>query len=440
MGTSSYAPAWVKKDTKRFPLVKDANGNTLNIITTLSTEARDADARAFAALMKHIKEVDENHHTVVMMQVENEIGVLARDVVARRDFSDVANKAFNGPVPAELMQYLKANKATIHPGVREAWEKQGSKMTGTWEEVFGKGVLLPDWKDLSYLTEELFSAWNYAKYVGYVAAAGKAEYNIPMYVNAWLKQPGSAGHAPGNYPSGGPTPQVIDVWRAGAPSIDFFAPDIYITDHYRYVLDVYTQSGNPLFIPETRMSAAAAARAFFTFGAYPCNLYAPYALEGHADLPYLKNAYSVLKVLTPLILENQGTKNMTGLYVEPNAPVDSVIMGGFTIKASLASASTANQGPNAPAANQAATATATSATVAGGAIVICIAPGEYIISGKNMRISFAPGDNKKAEHTSVSYVQEGTFVDGKWIRTHQPQGISLGNDGDKIYKVGVYHY
>jgi hypothetical protein len=133
------------------------------------------------------------------------------------------------------------------------------------EVVFGKGVRLESWKDMSYLTEELFIAWNYAKYGAKVTAAGKAEYNLPMYVNAWLKQPGNSGHAPGNYPSGGPTPQVIDVWRTGAPAFDFIAPDIYI-DEYRYTCDVYTMSGNPLFIPETRGGATGAARAFLHLG------------------------------------------------------------------------------------------------------------------------------------------------------------------------------
>ena len=449
-GRSTYPPAWVKKDQTRFPLVKDETGKTLNIITTLSTEARDADARAFAALMKHIKEVDEDYKTVVMMQVENEIGVLGGNIQARRDFSDIANTAFNGPVPAELMQYLEANKATIHPGVREAWEKQGFKMTGTWEEVFGKGVLLPDWKDMSYLTEELFMTWNYAKYVGYVAAAGKAEYNLPMYVNAWLKQPGVNGHAPGNYPSGGPTPQMIDVWRAGAPSIDFIAPDIYATDYYRYVLDTYTQSGNPLFIPETRMGAAAAARAFFTFGNYNCLLFAPFGLDGReggevatlADLAHLKDAYSKLEALTPLIIENQGTENIKGLYVETKDPTDSVSIGGFTVignlgrrtgGAELAGFDIYGSPIAAPVTNE-----------VGGAVVICTAPGEYILSGKNMRISFAPGDANTVQNTGLLYIEEGTVDGTTWIPIRRLNGdefnISFDANKSKTYKVGVYHY
>lgn len=166
---STYVPAWVKLDQKRFPLVKDENGNALNILSTFSEEACKADSKAFAALMRHIRQIDSKQHTVLMMQVENEMGTLR----TKRDCSEIANAAFNGPVPSELMDYLVKNKATLHHGVLEAWEKQGFSDTGTWEEVFGKGVLMDDWRGMSFLTEELFMAWNYAKYVGKVAESEK---------------------------------------------------------------------------------------------------------------------------------------------------------------------------------------------------------------------------------------------------------------------------
>ena len=140
---SSYVPSWVKLDQKRFPLIKDENGKTLNILSTLSEESCNADAKAFTALMKHIREIDSRHNTVVMMQIENEIGTLR----TKRDYSDVANAAFNGPVPAELIDYLRKNKDSLHPGVLEAWGKQGFRESGTWEKVFGKGDLLMTGKE-----------------------------------------------------------------------------------------------------------------------------------------------------------------------------------------------------------------------------------------------------------------------------------------------------
>ncbi len=450
-GKSTYVPPWVKADTKRFPLVKDEEGNTLNVVSTLSNEARDADARAFAALMKHIKEVDETEQTVVMVQVENEIGVLG----PKRDFSQAANKAFNSTVPTELMNYLKENKSTIHPGVLEAWKKQGSKMSGTWEEIFGKGERLESWKDLSYLPEELFMAWNYAKYVGYITDAGRAQYNLPMYVNAWLKQPGSSGHAPGNYPSGGPTPQVIDVWRAGAAAIDFIAPDIYITDEFRYVCDTYTSSENPLFIPETRGGAGGAARAFFAFGNYNTICFAPFGIEGsensffggspEEDLKQISDAYSALENLTPLIVKNQGTDNLRGLLIDNNNPSDSVIIGGYKITAmfprGFRAFAAADAGINVPEANK-------QSSSVGGALIICTAPGEYLISGRNMAFNYEPVKQKtNTSSTGILYLEEGYLggTDGKeWISTRRLNGdelrFSLKENKSKIYKVGFYQY
>ena len=222
-GTSSYPPYWVKKDFLRFPRIQIGEGKTVSVsgpvelLSTLSDATRDADAQAFAALMRHIKEVDGTQHTVVMMQVENEVGVL-RDT---RDRSPAANRAFAGQVPAELMNYLQSHKDTLIPEFREVWAANGYKKSGTWEEVFGPGkpatleipiqttvsLLGPlehenSWQHLHWASDEIFMAWNYARFLEKVAQAGKAAYDIPMYVNAWLQQPNHAW--PGTYPSGGP--------------------------------------------------------------------------------------------------------------------------------------------------------------------------------------------------------------------------------------------
>jgi len=440
---STYVPSWVKLDQKRYPLVKDESGNILNILSTFSEEAANADTRAYAALMKHIRQIDGRHHTVVMMQVENEIGTLRTN----RDYSETANAAFNSPVPAELMDYLEKNKATLHPGVLEAWGRQGFMKSGTWEGVFGKGVLVDDWKGMSYLTEELFMAWHYAKYVEKIAAAGKKEYDIPMYVNAWLKQPGTSGHAPGNYPSGGPSPQVIDVWRAAAPSIDFIAPDIYIVDHFRYICDQYTLSGNPLFIPETTGDAASAARAFFTYGRYSAMGYAPFGIDGGDaganvnDISDMKDSYGTLKQLIPLILQYQGTENISGLLVNENERVDTVIIGGYKIRGTLGRRfDFAGAGiPGGQAQQQ-----QPPRRVAGGALIISTGPGEYIIAGRNMSMNFANADPGSKLRVSFLSLEDGNFVDNTWVTGRRLNGdefrVSFPADRSKIFKLSLYQY
>ena len=267
-GLSSYPPYWVKKDFKRFPRAQIARmtliggkkilevGKSIELLTPLSDANRDADARAFAALMRHVKEVDGRQHTVIMIQVENEVGMLQDS----RDRSPAADVAFAKPVPQDLMNYLVQHKETLAPELREVWAANGSKTAGTWAEVFGPGKpapappLTPEeaqmmWRKVSWASDEIFMAWNYSRYVDKVVAAGKAEYDIPMFCNAWLQQPDMP--RPGEYPSGGPVPQVHDIWRCGAPHVNFLAPDMYLRQTAE-VCGRFTRNGNAIFIPETR--------------------------------------------------------------------------------------------------------------------------------------------------------------------------------------------
>ena len=440
---STYVPEWVKLNQKRFPLAKDESGKSLNILSTFSKEACLADAKAFGQLMRHIKAIDGSDHTVLAMQVENEMGTLR----VKRDFSDEANTAFHGRVPAELLNYLEKHQPEIYPGVLEAWKSQGFKKNGSWEEVFGKGVMADEWKKLSWLTEELFMAWNYSKYVGKIAETGKAEYDIPMYVNAWLKQPGKSGYAPGNYPSGGPTPQVIDVWRAGAPSIDFIAPDIYIVDEYRYVADQYTLSGNPLFIPETTGDVSSAARAFFTFGKYNTICYSPFGIDGAGfgatvnDISEMKDTYYTLRQLILQILKYQGSENIAGLLTDARSDVDSVTIGGYQIKGSpMKRFDFAGAGiPD----SQGYSTQTIKKQPAGGVLIMCTAPGEYIIAGRNMSLNFLNEDRKSPLKVSYLSIDEGKFEDGKWIgrRLNGDEfRVTFPYEKSRIFKVKLYKY
>src|ERR1035438_7349278 len=129
-GMSSYAPIWVKLDTQRFPRVVDKDGAPVEILSPLGKESMAADARAFAVLMRHIREVDGSAHTVLMMQVENEVGVLGDS----RDRSPAANHAFDGQVPKELMAYLRGHRASLIPEFRQVWAASGAPWWGTWQD------------------------------------------------------------------------------------------------------------------------------------------------------------------------------------------------------------------------------------------------------------------------------------------------------------------
>jgi hypothetical protein len=222
-GSNHYMPAWMKKDAVKYPNLTGKNGKPVDSPSPHTKAAMEADAKAFAALMQYIKQADPEH-TVLMVQVENEPG--SWDTL--RDYSPRAQKLFEAGVPAEL----------LNPGILKSLNvPAGSK--GSWQKVFGDRA------------DEYFQAWSVASYIGYIAAAGKKEYPLPLYVNAALRDPLSNPPA-SQYESGGPTDNVIPIWKAAAPALDLLAPDIYLTGSERImkVIELYDRPDNPLFVPE----------------------------------------------------------------------------------------------------------------------------------------------------------------------------------------------
>jgi hypothetical protein len=460
-GLSSYVPYWVKQDYKRFPRIRIKGDKTLELLSTLSVATRDADARAFQALMRHIKEVDGQQHTVIMMQVENEVGVL-RD---SRDRSAPANQAFAGPVPAELMTYLQQHKDTLAPELREVWTANGSKTSGTWEEVFGPGkpdsVEMPiqttsppmspeehdkSWRQLHWPVDEIFMAWNYARFVGKVIEEGKAEYNIPMYVNAWLQQPNHAW--PGTYPSGGPLPQVHDIWRAGAPAADVLAPDLYL-EYFDDVCERFTRNGNPLFIPETSTNPS---NVMSAFGKYNAIAFSPFAIERSVGPGTdLAAAYRVISQLAPAIAAQQGKGTMTAVRMnQGDAPLN-VKLGDYTLELSYIGTGRVPIAPQ-PAASPGqqrppAAAPQGPPPVQAAAILIAAGPNEFYFGAAagGLRIGFTP-NTPGPRIVGLGDVQEGKFVDGKWRVVQQlggddtGQGEILSLRPNEVLRVTVYRY
>jgi beta-galactosidase GanA len=432
---SIYMPSYVKRDYVKYPRVRDENGKPLEILSTLGNASLEKDAAAFSALMRHIKETDSIEQTVVMMQVENEIGTLdftgKTPGNARRDFSDNANTAYYSSVPDELIQYLTAHKDNLFHELQKVWSDNGYKTSGSWEEVFGKSKFTSDpaeWKSYSYYTEELFMAWNYAKYVGAVAAAGKKEYPLPMYANAWLKQPSTFW--PGRYPSGGPLPEVIDVWRAAAPSIDFIAPDIY-TDEFVWTCQEFTRSSNPLFIPETVGGKKGAARAFYVTGEYDASCFAPFGIDNprYADNDPLDAAYAVLRQMAPVILKYQGKGAMKGILADLKSPVQRFTFGGYNLEAKL-DMSDSND-------------------IAGG-LIIQTGNNEFICAGRGFDLFFTPMND--SIRIALDAVDEGIFENGVWVperrlngdethaTTYDGTGLKFPPQDVSIQKFSFYSY
>jgi hypothetical protein len=399
-GMSSYAPAWVKRDYRRFPRVQVGCAQTVEILSTFSTETRDADARAFAALLGHLKEIDGREQTVIMVQVQNEVGVLGDS----RDRSALANAAFGEPVPPELMAHLQEHRPELGSGLQQRWQANGFKTEGCWEEVFGSG---PE-------TDELFMAWHYARYIDAVAAAGKAQYSLPMFANAWLSSLGSTpggwasgGQKPGEWPSGGPLPHTLDIWQAGAPHIDFLAPDIY-QPNFRAWCRQYTRRGNPLFIPEMRRTELGARQVFYALGEHDAMGVSPFAIdsvEPSEDNP-LQRSYAVLRQIAPLILEHQGQQGMVGFLLDEAQPTVTRKLGGYALEIEL------DQGFGQSAER-------------GAGLIMALGADEFLGAGFGFRVRFK-GRPPGPALAGIVAVDEGRYQDGQWVSGRRLNGDETG--------------
>ncbi len=397
-GMSSYAPIWVKKDTRRFPRVVLKNGEPVEILSPLGEESMKADATAFAAVMSHIRKVDGQAHTVLMMQVENEVGVLGDT----RDRSPAANQAFDGQVPRELTSYLTQHQDILNPLLREAWLTMGSKTSGTWEEVFGSNVK----------ADEIFMAWNYGRYIQSVAAAGKAQYPIPMYVNTWLG--GWSDPHPSAYPHGGPLPEVMDVWKAAGNSIDIYSGDIY-TSNFAEWCNWYHRPDNLLFVPEAVGGATGGAQAFYAIGQHAALGYSPFGIDGFVDQERssdidtdndLGKSYEVLAKLAPTILQHEGRGEMAGFLLDKDHPQTTLELNGYKLDIRLDHAF------------------ASDAKNAFG-LIIATGPDEFFGAGTGFCSSFSPA-TRGPGHVGIGSVEEGTFSNGAWV-----PGKRLNGDEDE---------
>ena len=283
-GASTYAPAWVKRDWTRFTRCVLADGRLTDTLSPFTEESLDA--TAFAMLMRHVELIDGDHRTVLMVQVENEVGLLG----ASRDHSCPANAAFTKPVPQSVVDAL-AGRPT---------EALGADIT-VWPEVLPS----PDRSD------EAFMAYGIASHIERVADAGRQHSALPLFVNAWLDSdidvdlPGFAvagGQRPGIYPSGGPLPHVADIWQACAPSIDLLAPDLYFGDS-RTIFGNFLAASKGLFIPEMRRDVTGVGQIFEAIGEFGALGVSPFGVDSGSaeDLQALTDAYDLLARADPIL-------------------------------------------------------------------------------------------------------------------------------------------
>ncbi|HWU48710.1 MAG TPA: DUF5597 domain-containing protein [Asticcacaulis sp.] len=417
---STYAPAWVKHDWKTYSRARDEKDVAQDILSPFDPDTLKADRDAFAALMTHLKATDLGH-TVMMMQVENEIGMLP----CARDHSAAANAAWNGPVAPELIAYMKTHEASLRPELTQLWTTHGYRETGSWSDVFGSDPA----------GQEVFQAWYFARYADAIARAGKAAYDLPMYVNVALNRPGKA---PGDYPSAGPLPHLFDVWKAGGPAIDIIGIDHYFPDFIKWA-DQFKRSDNPFLTPESNQAGfiQAPGNAWYAFGQLDAMSFSPFSIENLPNDDPIIATYAALRNLTPLILQSQGKDLMRGFRapVAYDGTVDETPqvfeLGGVRFSANMVYPWVAKDKQIA---------------AQHGGMIIQTGKNEFIVAGTGITLRFSDPNGK--DQIGIEQVVEGRFeirkfVEGRWLNgdeIHQGRQLQIPPDQTWILRLRLYRY
>ena len=380
-GNMHYAPEWVKADTGRFARVINANGEPIDVLSANSAANRDADAKAFAALMRHLKTVDGEQHTIVMVQVENESGIVG----APRDFSAGSERLFAGQVPEDLVRALKQKK-------------------GTWREVFGRDA------------DETFQAYAQAKYLNAVAEAGRREFAIPLYMNVWLAYPPAElperqVDIPGiGYPSGGAVTRQVVLWKAMAPAIDVIGPDIYADDpgFYEQVLDTYGRRDNALWIPETGSGDSFAKFFFMALGKGAIG-FSPFGIDwtgwniakGEVPKAHAEN-YALIGPMDREVARLNFDGKLKTAVEETGQAQQELDFGAW--RATVSFGFPQHDGRRPPGTEDR----------HGRALVAQLGPDEFLVTGIDASVAFHLPDHLPGIRMQVLRAEEGGYVDGAW--------------------------
>lgn len=393
-GNMHYVPAWVKNDTKRFPLTIRPDGEPIDVLSPLGRPTLEADKKAFVTLMKHLKEIDGEKHTVIAVQVENESG----NVGSIRDNSPEANRLFAGAVPADLLAAAK-------------------KHAGNWREVFAGEA------------DEIFQVYHQAKYINEIAAAGKKEFEIPLYINVWIDYPAAQLpqrqiDEPGiGYPSGGAVQKVVGLWRALAPALDMIGPDIY-TSHsatVQQVFDTYNRPDNPLWVPETGRSDEYGKFFFYALGKGALG-FAPFGVDRSGwnitgDEPWKRHAanFALIGPMSREIAQLEFEGKVKTAVEEPGQTSQEIDFGPW--QATVSYGYPQPDGRPAPGTRDA----------HGAALVAQIGPDQFLVTGVDASVVFHLKGKPAWIHSQVVTAEEGVFENGVW----KPIKLWNGDETDR---------
>ncbi len=393
-GNMHYAPEWIKTNPKTYPRMINSSGEPLDVLSANSRADLDADKSAFAALMRHLKTIDSDDHTVLMLQVENESGGIG----TVRDFSPEANASFAQQVPADLLKITK-------------------KQPGTWSQVFGAEA------------DETFQAYYQAHYLNEIAAAGKSEFAIPLYMNVWLSYPPAELPErripiPGiQYPSGGAVQKFVGLWRALTPSIDIIGPDIYSSDSgfFQEMLNTYNRPDNALWVPEMGRSDDFAKLMFYALGDGAIG-FSPFGVDEKGwnilgDEPPKAQAHvfellgSVDRELAKLNFEGKLKTSVE----EPGKAQQELDFGAW--QASIAYGYPQYDGRRPPG----------NKDTRGAAVVAQLGPDEFLVTGIDAAVLFHLPGKLPGIRMQILSAEEGSYENGVW----KPARLWNGDETDR---------
>ena len=393
-GNMHYVPAWVKNDPKRFPNVIRPDGEPIDVLSANSRNSLEADKAAFVALTRHLKEIDGDAHTVLLIQVENESG----NVGSVRDNSAESNKEFAGQVPSDLL-------AADH------------KQPGTWVQVFGADA------------DEIFQAYHQAKYINEIAAAGKREFSIPFYINVWIDYPAAALpqrqlETPGvGYPSGGAVQKLVGLWRVLAPSIDMIGPDIYADDpkFYHQVMAAYHRPDNPLWIPETGRDDSFGKLFFSALGEGAIG-FSPFGVDQTGwnilgDTPWKSHSanFALIGPMSREIAQLEFDGKLKTAVEQNGQATQELDFGPW--QATVSFGFPQSDGRPAPGTRDA----------HGAAIVAQLGPDEFLVTGVDASVVFHLPGKLPWIHSQIVTAQQGVYDGGTW----KPVRLWNGDETDR---------
>jgi hypothetical protein len=393
-GNMHYVPTWVKADTKRFPRVIRADGEPIDVLSALSRNNLEADKSAFATLMRHLKSIDGDQHTILLIQVENESGIVG----SVRDFSPEANRELAGQVPSDLLAAAQ-------------------KTPGTWSEVFAGEA------------DEIFQVYHQAKYINEIAAAGKNEFAIPYYINVWLDYPPAELSqrqldTPGiGYPSGGAVQKRVDLWKKFAPSIDAIGPDLYSADtrFYLDILHTYHRADNPLWIPETGHEEGYGKFLFYalgeeTIGFSPFGMDQPWGITPDR-VPWTAHAnnFALLAPMSRQIAQAEFDGKLKTAVEEPGRVDQELDFGDW--QATVAFGFPQLDGRRAPGTKDA----------HGTALVMQLGPDEFLLTGIDSSVVFHLPGKQPWIRSEILSAEQGVYENGEW----KPSRLLNGDETDR---------